>query len=80
MTPALKLFGGNILPEIRAEWVRIYRDMANLPNRGNLYFVGADVFKTDRITLVAPFWQIQSESASAIMNTAMWILSGSSKS
>jgi len=50
---ALKLFGGNILPEIRAEWVRNYRDMANLPNRGNLYFVGADVFKTDRITLVA---------------------------
>jgi hypothetical protein len=49
----LRLFAGNILPEIRAEWVRSLRDMTRARARGNLYLVDADIFKTSRITLAA---------------------------
>jgi hypothetical protein len=49
----LRLFAGNILPEIRAEWVRSLRDMTRAPARGNLFFVDADIFKTNRIALAA---------------------------
>jgi hypothetical protein len=49
----LRLFAGNILPEIRAEWVRSLRDMDRNRARGNLFFVDADIFKTNRITLAA---------------------------
>jgi hypothetical protein len=49
----LRLFAGNILPEIRAEWVRSLRDMTRVPARGNLFFVDADIFKTSRIALAA---------------------------
>jgi len=49
----LRLFAGNILPEIRAEWVRSLRDMNRNPARGNLFFVDADIFKTNRIALAA---------------------------
>jgi hypothetical protein len=49
----LRLFAGNILPEIRAEWVRSLRDMTRVPARGNLFFVDADIFKTNRIALAA---------------------------
>jgi hypothetical protein len=49
----LRLFAGNILPEIRAEWVRSLRDMDRDRARGNLFFVDADIFKTNRIALAA---------------------------
>jgi hypothetical protein len=49
----LRLFAGNILPEIRAEWVRSLRDMNRARARGNLFFVDADIFKTNRIALAA---------------------------
>jgi hypothetical protein len=49
----LRLFAGNILPEIRAEWVRSLRDMNGARARGNLLFVDADIFKTNRIALAA---------------------------
>ena len=54
----LRLFAGNILPEIRAEWVRSLRDMNRASARGNLYFVDADIFKTSRITLAASWTDI----------------------
>ncbi len=49
----LRLLGGTILPELRAEWVRSLRDMARARARGNLYSIDADIFKTNRITLAA---------------------------
>jgi hypothetical protein len=49
----LRLFAGNILPEIRAEWVRSLRAMNGARARGNLLFVDADIFKTNRIALAA---------------------------
>ncbi len=54
----LRLFAGNILPEIRAEWVRSLRNMTRVPARGNLYFVDADIFKTSRITLAVSWTDI----------------------
>jgi hypothetical protein len=59
---ALKLLGGSVLPEIRAEWVRNYRDVdgkkkdaSNNKTTGNLFHVEADILKTDRIDLTLSY-------------------------
>jgi hypothetical protein len=58
---ALKLLGGSVLPEIRAEWVRNYRDVDGKKKKdtskttGNLFHVEADILKTDRIDLTLSY-------------------------
>ncbi|MER3501799.1 MAG: hypothetical protein C4295_10105, partial [Candidatus Fervidibacterota bacterium] len=51
----LKLLGGNILPELRFEWVRSYRDQTNERARGNLFYVDADIFKSPRFNIAASY-------------------------
>ena len=60
---SFRLLAGNILPEIRAEWVRSYRDTANNKARGNLYYIEADILKTDRIDLIASYTDASSNFA-----------------
>jgi hypothetical protein len=52
---ALRLLGGSILPEVRAEWVYSYRDPDNNRARGNLYHIEADILKTNRIDLILSY-------------------------
>ncbi len=59
----LKLLGGSILPEVRAEWVRSYRDINNNKARGNLYSVWADILKSDRLDIVASYTDTTSNFA-----------------
>jgi hypothetical protein len=56
-----RLLAGRILPEIRAEWVRNYRDLDGKKKKdtskttGNLFHVEADILKTDRINLTLSY-------------------------
>jgi hypothetical protein len=60
---ALKLLGGSVLPEIRAEWVRSLRDPDGDRSRGNAFYIEADILKTDRIDLVASYTDTSSDFA-----------------
>jgi hypothetical protein len=53
----LKLLGGSVLPEVRAEWVHNYRDVNNekKDTTGNLFHVEADILKTNRINLTLSY-------------------------
>lgn len=53
---SLKLLGGNILPEVRFEWVHNYRNAAGQKPAGkNLLHFDVDVLKSDRLDIVASY-------------------------